>query len=217
MPKYFMVIHGFLFMQVLRSNYILFLSSSCPSYISNTLNSFPHSRIENHRTYCISSIIDNAGGCTFLNMYECMWVHKRGINLNLPCTTCKYATQNISHSYVHVWRTSRRSIYFLYLYGRVTRLYGISIQYWRKILWIIYSFPYLIHVYMKEAILGFWKGWWSWEKGHFLVRVTRRTTNASLWLMPLLDHGQHQNGIGVDFHVGFLSIIFISLANLQCV
>ena len=35
------------------------------------------------------------------------------------------------------------------------------------------------------------------------------------WLMPSLGHEWHQNCKGVDSHVGFLSIIFVSLVNLQ--
>ena len=35
--------------------------------------------------------------------------------------------------------------------------------------------------------------------------------------MPLLDHGQHRNCKGVDFHVGSPSIVFISLVDLRCV
>ena len=46
----------------------------------------------------------------------------------------------------------------LYLYGGVTRLYRIGIQYWMKLRQINLSFAYLNNAYMEEAILGFWKG-----------------------------------------------------------
>lgn len=46
----------------------------------------------------------------------------------------------------------------LYLYGSVIKLYDISNKYWIKLGYIILSFPYLIHTYMDEAVLGFWKG-----------------------------------------------------------
>ena len=62
-------------------------------------------------------------------------------------------------SYLHVGPL--KNIQHLYLYGRVTRLYGISIKYWMKIGWIIFSFSYLSHVSMEEAIFGFWRGGWA--------------------------------------------------------
>ena len=62
-------------------------------------------------------------------------------------------------------------IQHLYLYGSVTRLYGISIQYWMKLGWIKISFPYLIHACMEEAISRFWKGSLICTQGRFLLRV----------------------------------------------
>lgn len=35
--------------------------------------------------------------------------------------------------------------------------------------------------------------------------------------MPFLDRGQRKNCEGVDFGMGFLSIVFVLLINLRCV
>ena len=102
----------------------------------------------------------------------------------------------------------------MYLYGRVTRLYGISIWYWMKLGWIIFSFFFLVHVCMEEATLGFWKGWLSWEQGLFLLRVARGMLSTFL-CTPLLNNGLHQNCEGFDSHIHFFSIFFVSLINLQ--
>ena len=73
----------------------------------------------------------------------------------------------------------------LYLYDRVTRLYGMSILYWVKLKYIIFSFPYVIHVCMEEALLGTTV---ELKKIHFLLGVARILVvllcGASLWLLP---------------------------------
>ena len=46
---------------------------------------------------------------------------------------------------------------------------------------------YLIHACMDEGVLGFWNGRLSSEHGHFLLRVARGITSASLWLMRVVD------------------------------
>ena len=33
-----------------------------------------------------------------------------------------------------------------------------------------FSFPYLIHAHMEEALFRFWKGSLSLEQGHFLLK-----------------------------------------------
>ena len=59
-----------------------------------------------------------------------------------------------------------------------------------KLGWIIVSITHLIHACMEEALLGFGKGGWvelSWGWVHFLLRVVRGMSIASLWLMRVAD------------------------------
>jgi hypothetical protein len=65
--------------------------------------------------------------------------------------------------------------------------------------WIIFSLSYLIHVCMEQE-----------ERLALLC-------GGCGWLRSSLDHGHHWNCKGVDSLVGFLSIIFVWLINLQCV
>jgi hypothetical protein len=65
--------------------------------------------------------------------------------------------------------------------------------------WINFSLSYLIHVCMEQE-----------ERLALLC-------GGCGWLWSSLDHMHHWNRKGVDSLVGFLSIIFVWLINLQCV
>jgi hypothetical protein len=72
------------------------------------------------------------GGCTFHNTYEYTWVHKRDIYyFKLSRTIYTHATQIITHSFVHVQRTSGKyATFVLVWYGHLLRL--IYLEVWRR-------------------------------------------------------------------------------------
>jgi hypothetical protein len=117
----------------------------------------PYWKCYNVGTY--SKCLD-PNGCTFHNTYEYItWVHKEGIYLHFSILHNIHMLHNITRSYIHVWRTSRtystctcivRSLEFM---GKIFNIYRM------KLGWIIFSFPYLVHVCVKEVVSGFWGDW----------------------------------------------------------
>jgi hypothetical protein len=89
-----------------------------------------------------------------------------------------------------------------------------------KLEWIIVSITHLIHACMEEALyIGVWKGGWVEDESTSCLGLQEERATLLCgwcgWLMPLLDRGWHWNCQGVASHMGFLSIIFMSLLNVQ--
>ena len=77
-----------------------------------------------------------------------------GVNLNLAVLRI-HMLHKLYLVVMDMYGGPLENIQHVYLYGSVTRLYGIIIQYWMKLGCINFSFPYLTHACMKEAMLGF--------------------------------------------------------------
>lgn len=97
----------------------------------------------------LSCLLGGAPSITRMSIRECT---KAVLIWNFPYYIYMCCTNYNSYSYVHVWKASRKYILHSYLYGRVTKVYGIRIFCWLKLGWIMFSFPKCPHQYLGRML-----------------------------------------------------------------